>query len=397
MKGAALPVRRQYADLLREKAASGDWGWLARRGAQALGLLAGKAINRPLAGPVLGTLVVTYFCNYRCVFCSLPQRAIRRRAEGEREFDRDALLGVIRGFAAAGTAGIGITGGEPFLRPELPDLVREIRARRMVAHVNTNGHFLDDRRVAEVLDAGPDSINVSIDAADAEVHDRLRGVPGSHRRILEGVGRLLRARGDRRRPRVAVTAVFHEDNLEGAERLADLCTELGVDGLGFIPAHVYREGAPVGSVAPAREEADRARRAAKGLLRLRERRPVLENSPAYLSMFGRAFQGLPNGLRCWAPWTSLVVDCHGRVFPCVPVSELDEPVATIRSGDEIPALWRRGLAAARDRYAGCQACYWNCHTEMNLLLRGPFRAPKKQPAAARSAKAGAEPGGKGGR
>jgi len=367
-----LPVRRQYGALLREKAASGDWGWLARRGAQALGVLAGEKLGRPLAGPVLGTLVVTYFCNYRCVFCALPQRAIRRRAEGGREFDRDQLLGVIRGFAAAGTAGIGITGGEPFLRPELPDLVREIRARGMVAHVNTNGHFLDERRVAAVLDAGVDSVNVSLDAADAEVHDRLRGVPGSHRRILEGVGRLLRARGARRRPRVAVTSIFHEDNLEGAERLADLCTEIGVDGLGFIPAHVYRDGAPVGSVAPGREAEDRARRAAEGLVRLRERRPVLENSPAYLGMFGRAFAGLPNGLKCWAPWTSLVVDCHGRVFPCVPVSEVDEPVAVIRSGDEIPSLWRRGLAAARDRYRGCQACYWNCHTEMNLLLRGPF-------------------------
>jgi len=204
-----------------------------------------------------------------------------------------------------------------------------------------------------VLEAAPDSVNVSLDGADAAVHDRLRGVPGSHARILEGVGRLLRARGGRGRPRVAVVSVFHEDNLGGAERLADLCTEIGVDGLGFIPAHVYRDGASVGSVAPARDAADRAERAADGLGRLRERRPVLENSPAYLGMFGRAFRGLPNGLKCWAPWTSLVVDCYGRVFPCVPVSELDEPVATIRSGDEIPALWKGGLGAARQRYRDC--------------------------------------------
>jgi MoaA/NifB/PqqE/SkfB family radical SAM enzyme len=176
---------------------------------------------------------------------------------------------------------------------------------------------------------------------------------------------------------VAITSVFHEDNLEGAERLAALCTDLGVDGLGFIPAHVYREGAAVSTVAPAREEAERAGRAADGLLSLRERYPVIENSPAYLSMFGRAFQGLPNGLRCRAPWTSLVVDCYGRVFPCVPVSELDEPVATILSGEEIPALWKRGLGEARRKYARCQACYWNCHTEMNLALRGPLSRSRR--------------------
>ena len=46
--------------------------------------------------------------------------------------------------------------------------------------------------------------------------------------------------------------------------------------------------------------------------------------------------------------------------------------ATIASGDEIPALWRRGLTASRRKYKDCQACYWNCHTEMNLALRGPL-------------------------
>jgi MoaA/NifB/PqqE/SkfB family radical SAM enzyme len=375
VSGPGLAVRRQYGDVLREKAAAGDWLWLARRGAQALGVLAGERLGRPLAGPVLGTLVVTYHCNYRCVFCALPQRAIRRRGEGLREFGPDEMLEVVRGFADAGTAGVGITGGEPFLRPDLPDILREIRARGMVAHVNTNGHFLDAKRIEAVLEAGPDSVNVSLDGADAATHDRLRGTPGSHGRVLEGVRRLLRARGGARRPRVAVTSVFHEENLAGAESLAALCTELGVDGLGFIPAHSFRDGAPVGSVAPARPAADRALEASEGLLRLRERFPVLENSPAYLSMFGRAFRGEPNGIRCVAPFTSLVVDCYGRVFPCVPVSEQDEPVATILRGSEIPALWKDGLAEARRKYRDCQACYWNCHTEMNLLFRGPFAAP----------------------
>lgn len=378
------PIRRQYRDLLRRKVADGDLGWIARRGVQALGILAGDRVGRPLAGPVLGTLVVTYFCNYRCVFCSLPKRAVARKAEGWTAFDGEQLIGVIDGFADAGTAGIGITGGEPFLLPELPDLVRAIRRRRMVAHVNTNGHFLDDARIAAILEAGPDSINVSLDAADPAVHDRLRGRVGSHGRILEGVARLLAARKDGR-PRVAITSVFHEDNLSGAEALADLCTDIGVDGLGFIPAHEYRDGAPVSSVAPRRDVEDRARRAVDGLLALREKRPVLENSPAYLSMFGDAFAGLANGVKCYAPYASLVVDCYGRVFPCVPVSELDRPVATIKSGSEIPELWRRGLGASRREYAGCQACYWNCHMELNLALGSRPRRRAERAAAGGSA------------
>ena len=50
-------------------------------------------------------------------------------------------------------------------------------------------------RIAEVLAAEPDSVNVSIDGAEPEVHDRLRGTPGSFDRITAGIRRLLRAPG----------------------------------------------------------------------------------------------------------------------------------------------------------------------------------------------------------
>ena len=46
-------------------------------------------------------------------------------------------------------------------------------------HVNTNAVLLDDRRRDAVLDAGVRSFNISVDGPRAEVHERVRGVPGS--------------------------------------------------------------------------------------------------------------------------------------------------------------------------------------------------------------------------
>ena len=62
-----------------------------------------------------------------------------------------------------------------------------------------------------------------------------------------------------------------------------------------------------------------------------------------------------------------MIDGHGRVFPCVPLSEVDRPIGVVGPG-ELASFWKsERYAAARRGLAGCRACYWNCHTEMNLL------------------------------
>ena len=68
-----------------------------------------------------------------------------------------------------------------------------------------------------------------------------------------------------------------------------------------------------------------------------------------------------------------MVDCYGRVFPCVPFSEIDEPIATI-DADGLADCWKSPeYAKKRQDLRDCESCYWNCHTEMNLLYQ---RTPK---------------------
>jgi MoaA/NifB/PqqE/SkfB family radical SAM enzyme len=113
--------------------------------------------------------------------------------------------------------------------------------------------------------------------------------------------------------------------------------------------------------------------AVEELRRLRRERTIVENSDAYLSLFSDCYAGRPSPIRCRAPSTSLVVDCYGRVFPCVPLSEVDRPVGRVR-GEDLSALWKSdAYAQARRSLADCRACYWNCHTEMNLLWARPRR------------------------
>jgi MoaA/NifB/PqqE/SkfB family radical SAM enzyme len=367
-------VRRQYLDIARSRLRSGGWTKLLDAGLKTLGPLVPFRSGRAEAGPLLGTVILSYACNYRCGFCELPQRSARRRKEGWEELDTDGWKGVLRGFAALRTAGIGFTGGEPFLRRDCADLLEYSLSLGIVTHVNTNGHLLVDGLVDRLMAMGLDSVNVSLDGVDAATHDRLRGHRGSFARVTDRIAALARARDEHaarsstnRRTRVGITSVLGPDNAEQVEGMCDLAESLGADSLGFIPLHEYHDGDELGGVAPERPWARRMEAAVADLRRLKNERRILENSEAYIGLFSRCFAGRPSPLRCHAPETSLVVDCYGRVFPCVPLSEVDRPVARVK-GEDLAALWKsERYADARRALAGCRACYWNCHTEMNLL------------------------------
>jgi hypothetical protein len=49
------------------------------------------------------------------------------------------------------------------------------------------------------------------------------------------------------------------------------------------------------------------------------------------------------------------------------MSEIDRPIGRVTGGD-LASFWKSArYAASRRELASCRACYWNCHTEMNLL------------------------------
>lgn len=374
-------MRRQYGDVIRSRLRSGGLARVVDAGVKVLAPLVPMRGGHAETGPILGTVILSYACNYRCGFCELPQRSIRRRREGWTEFDTQGWKDVLGGFASLRTAGVGFTGGEPFLRKDCAELLEHSLSLGMVTHVNTNSHLIDDAMADRLVAMGLDSVNVSLDGADAATHDRLRGHPGSFDRVVDRIAALARAR-DRvasvpraRRTRVAITSVLTPDNASQVEALADLAERLGADSLGFIPMHEYKDGAALDGVAPARPWADTMLRASETLRRLQTERPIIENSAAYIALFPSCFAGRPSPVRCRAPETSLVVDCYGRVFPCVPLSEVDRPIGRV-TGATLAAFWKsETYAASRRSLAKCRACYWNCHTELNLLWPGSGRAP----------------------
>lgn len=125
-------------------------------------------------------LSITEVCNFRCTYCLPdgyhgPSPSVFLR--------RDELRRVMRVFADQGTRKIRLTGGEPSVRADLPEIIADARHTRGIERValTSNGYRLAER-VGVWRDAGLDQLNISIDSLDPRQfqaitgHDQLQSI-----------------------------------------------------------------------------------------------------------------------------------------------------------------------------------------------------------------------------
>jgi MoaA/NifB/PqqE/SkfB family radical SAM enzyme len=141
------------------------------------------------------------------------------------EMSGEQAKDVISQIARLGVPHMIFAGGEPLLREDLPELIAHAHQLGIVTRMSTNGLLLTRERVRELKRAGLDVCGVSLDSPDAEVHDRLRGVPGTFDRAVRGL-RYLREEG----VFTKLLGCASRENVSsgGVERLIELGRELRV-------------------------------------------------------------------------------------------------------------------------------------------------------------------------
>ncbi len=131
-------------------------------------------------------MAVTSQCNLRCMYCMREEHSVYN-PEGE-QLTGDEIVSIIQALARMGVTKVRFTGGEPLLRPDIVSLVRDAKAVDGIGTVSltTNGVLLD-RYLDDLVAAGIDAINFSIDTFDPE---RYRDI--TRRNLFEKVERNLR-------------------------------------------------------------------------------------------------------------------------------------------------------------------------------------------------------------
>ncbi|MGD0110484.1 MAG: radical SAM protein [Armatimonadota bacterium] len=313
------------------------------------------------ARPARADIEPTTYCNFRCPHCP----TVTRSADGSFQRVHLSLAGFTRILDQLPTVyRIKLVGlGEPLLNPAFFEMVHAARLRRVRVLTTTNGSLLDADRRREVLSCGLQHLNISIDAADAETHARLR--PGSDlERIGEGVRALVSERGRRRFPVIRAWHVIQRESTSQIPALVQRCIDWGVDGL-LCTARLTNFGSE------SMEELVGERRALAGDLQrvLPEARRLAESArfefrcPDAPPGPSKPSDGRP----CRWPWSRTLITARGQVVPCpyasgpegVVLGDLLEP-----SSDTFAAAWNgvamqrlREAITARRNPAFCRACY----------------------------------------
>lgn len=285
-------------------------------------------------------LQITNRCNMQCNFCDFWPNGVAPREE----LTLDDFVRLEAQLGELGTFLVSIEGGEPFVRPDLVDIVR-VFAKHHIPLLYTNGWYVDEVNANALWDAGLAQVGVSIDYATAAKHDRRRALAGASARAWRAVA-LLRDAAPHRGKQVHVMTVLMDDNVDeldalltmsARERVGHCATLLSTSG--------FRRAR--GAELPARETAASI--------------AALWSKHEHFRMFGDYIRGVAPFLageampECRAGIQSLNVDHLGNVAACI--EKIDRPFGNVRD-EPLAAIRARMLAAQPAR--GCQECWTAC-------------------------------------
>ena len=143
------------------------------------------------ARPYVVSWNLTYRCNLACEHCYLdagssPQVRTENFADRS-ELGTDECFKVIDEIAAFAPECLTIlTGGEPLLRRDILEIVQRAAERELWVVVGTNGVRITENVAGRLAEAGARGLSLSLDALDADRHDRFRMVRGAWQNTVEG-------------------------------------------------------------------------------------------------------------------------------------------------------------------------------------------------------------------
>jgi pyrroloquinoline quinone biosynthesis protein E len=206
-------------------------------------------MTAPSTNPLALIAELTHRCPLHCVYCSNPLELTARSTElstetWSRVFQQAAALGVLQAD---------FTGGEPLARTDILDLIKSARTAGLYVNLITSGLPLDEQKLAQLVEAGLDHIQLSFQGADADTAEEISGTKSHAQklRVLEWLKKV----------RVAVTLnfVIHRRNIDQIDEMLKIAESSSATRIEFANVQYYGWGfANRDSLLPTRAQLDQS-------------------------------------------------------------------------------------------------------------------------------------------
>jgi MoaA/NifB/PqqE/SkfB family radical SAM enzyme len=342
--------------------------------------------------PVTLTFSVTNLCQSKCKTCQIWQRYREHPADVKNELTLDEIERIFASFRKR-VYFLNISGGEPTVRKDLPEIIRAalLTLRPHIVHIPTNA--ITPNRIEQICTRtlqymdevgfkGPFTVKPSLDGV-GKVHDEVRGVPGNFDRVLETVKRLKKLREGHPNLHVELGTVISRFNLDKIDEIAEFVQQLDVDNYRNEIAEQRAEFFNIGDpITPSAEEYRELMTGFKAKVRedLKSKRRFARVTQAfrfvYYDLVSRIIAEERQVIPCYGGVSNAHLSSHGEVWPCCVLGD-DKSMGNVRDFDyDFGTLWNSPRAAEVRKYIqgnGC-ACPLANQAYSNILCHYPSLA-----------------------
>ncbi len=183
-------------------------------------------------------------CNYRCKVCSLWSGLYKNTLPN---LSLKEIKSLIDSSAQLGIPTLIISGGEPFLHPDIIEIVEYASSKIKIVRVNTNASLISVEIAKALVFSDLKEIWISLDGTK-EYYDKFRGVENAFERTTQGILNLKEAKEkySKKFPRILIDTIVSNDNISQLPELIKLLGTFKIDELSlihtcFIPEDAIKE------------------------------------------------------------------------------------------------------------------------------------------------------------
>jgi Fe-coproporphyrin III synthase len=187
--------------------------------------------------PIHIDIKLTNRCNGNCYFCYS-----KNTKKSKKELTTEEWKSFIRSFGNKKKA-FYITGGEPFLRNDIFEIIKTIKKQGSYCGVVTNGTLISKKNIKKLLDLEIDNIVFSLHGLK-ENHNKILGISEAFENVTKAISELssLRKKNKIKKPYIMMNYVINPNLINEGEKIINLCKKLGVDEIRFAhPSFLYPE------------------------------------------------------------------------------------------------------------------------------------------------------------
>lgn len=301
-----------------------------------------RKAHRGLVHPVLTCVRLTRACNLRCDYCS------ELYVPTGKDLNFEAWKRVADVAYNLGNRDIVLSGGEPFLKFFLVDLVRYTASRDTLVSIATNGRLLTPEKLSSLSDAGLDYLCISIDSFKKECSDNWGKVLTSELQvILEGIGNSVY------NFETQISTVVTRHNLEDLSEMVRYFSSLGISTKFMLMMRNKINKKATENLAIQDNNAQ-IRKTIDSLLELKEQGALLVDDDFTLERVNNFFNGTHN-YNCKGGEFDLSINNDGRLVICPDGIVSEKSIFELKSIED----YQRFIEECRLVTDQCGGCLWS--------------------------------------